>query len=68
MSAADKAILDGLVATPGGVTSITARNGISNNGTAGAPILDLDFGNLPNGDAATAQVMPYDISSLGDLP
>ena len=68
MSAADKATLDGLVATPGGVTSLTARNGITNNGTAGAPILDVDFGALPNGDAATAQVMPYDISALGLLP
>ena len=68
MSAADKAQLDGLVATPGGVQSLTTRNGISNNGTAGAPVLDVDFGNLPNGDASTAQVMPYDISSLGDLP
>jgi len=68
MSAADKATLDGLVATPGGVVSVTARNGITNNGTAGAPILDVDFGALPNGNAATAQVMPYDISALGDLP
>ena len=68
MSAADKATLDGLVATPGGVTSLTARNGITNNGTAGAPILDIDFGALPNGDAATAQVMPYDISALNTLP
>ena len=68
MSAADKATLDGLVSTPGGVQSITARNGITNNGTAGAPILDVDFGALPNGNAATAQVMPYDISALGDLP
>lgn len=68
MTAADKAQLDSLVATPGGVLSVTARNGITNNGTAGAPILDVDFGALPNGDAATAQVMPYDISSLGVLP
>jgi len=68
MTAADKAILDGLVATPGGVLSVTAGNGITNSGTASAPILDVDFGALPNGDAATATVMPYDISSLGDLP
>lgn len=68
MSAADKAVLDGLVATPGGVTSITARNGITNSGTAGAPILDVDFGALPNGDPTSAQVMPYDISALNDLP
>ena len=68
MSAADKATLDGLVATPGGVTSITARNGITNNGTAGAPILDIDFGALPQGDPSTAQVMPYDISALNTLP
>ncbi len=68
MSADDKATLDGLVATPGGVTSITARNGITNSGTSGAPILDVDFGALPNGNPATAEVMPYDISALGDLP
>ena len=68
MSATDKSTLDALVATPGGVSSITARNGITNNGTAGAPILDVDFGALPNGNPATAAVMPYDISALGDLP
>ena len=68
MSAADKVTLDGLVSTPGGVLSVTARNGIDNNGTAGAPILDVDFGPLPNGDPTTAQVMPYDISALGVLP
>jgi hypothetical protein len=68
MSAADKVTLDGLVATPGGVLSVTAGNGITNSGTAAAPILDVDFGALPNGDPATATVMPYDISSLGDLP
>ena len=68
MSADDKATLDGLVATPGGVSSITARNGITNNGTAGAPILDVDFGALPNGDPSTAEVMPYDITGLGELP
>ncbi len=67
MSADDKALLDGLVATPGGVVSVTARNGITNNGTAGAVILDIDFGALPNGDPATAQVMPYDLTSLGEL-
>ena len=68
MTAADKQILDNLVASPGGVLSVTARNGIDNNGTAGAPILDVDFGPLPNGDPTTAQVMPYDISALGVLP
>jgi len=68
MSAADKTTLDGLVSTPGGVQSITARNGITNNGTAGAPILDVEFGSMPNGNPATAQVMPYDISALGVLP
>ena len=68
MSAADKAQLDSLVATPGGVASLNARNGITNNGTATAPILDVDFGALPNGDPATAEVMPYDISALAALP
>ena len=52
----------------GGVSSITARNGITDNGTAGAPILDVDFGALPNGDPSTAKIMPYDITGLGDLP
>ena len=68
MSADDKVILDGLVATPGGVLSISARNGITNNGTAGAPILDVDFGPLANGDPANATVMPYDITMLAELP
>jgi hypothetical protein len=67
MSAADKATLDGLVTNPGGVSSVTARNGITNNGTPSAPILDVNFGALPNGDVGTAQVMPYDISALGEL-
>jgi hypothetical protein len=53
--------------TPGGVSSLTARNGITNNGTPSAPILDVDFGALPNGDPTTAKVMPYDISALGEL-
>ena len=64
MSSADKAQLDSLVSTPGGVASLTARNGITNSGTPTAPVLDVDFGALPNGDATTAQVMPYDISAL----
>jgi len=68
MSADDKATLDGLVSTPGGVASITARNGITNSGTAGAVILDIDFGTLTNGDPTTEKVMPYNINSLGDLP
>jgi hypothetical protein len=68
MSADDKATLDGLVATPGGVSSVTARNGITNNGTAGSPILDVDFGPLVNGDPANATVMPYDITMLAELP
>lgn len=67
MTGADKAQLDSLVATPGGVASLTARNGITNSGTATAPVLDVDFGALPNGDATTAQVMPYDISALPEL-
>jgi hypothetical protein len=47
---------------------VSARNGITNNGSPAAPILDVDFGSLPNGDPATAQVMPYDITVLGELP
>ena len=68
MSADDKATLDGLVATPGGVLSVTARNGITNSGTAASPILDVDFGPLANGDPANATVMPYDITMLAELP
>ena len=67
MSGADKAQLDSLVSTPGGVASLTARNGITNSGTSTSPVLDIDFGALPNGDATTAQVMPYDISALPEL-
>ena len=58
--------LDDLAA--GGIGSLTAGNGLTNSGTATAPVLNVDFGALPNGDAATAKVMPYDISALGDLP
>ena len=42
MSAGDKAQLDSLVATPGGVSSFTARHGCVNSGTATAPILDVN--------------------------
>ena len=68
MSATDKAQLDSLVSTPGGVSSLTARNGITNNGTSTAPILDVDFGPLPQGNPATAKVMPYDLTALDVLP
>ena len=67
MSAADKNTFDNLVANPGGVTSITAGDGIVVGGTAGVPIISADFGAAtPNGTPTT--VMPFDISMLGDLP
>lgn len=66
MSGADKNTLDSLVASPGGVVSITAGDGIEVTGTAGVPIVSADFGATPNG--TPTEVMPYDISLLGDLP
>ena len=67
MSAADKTTLDNLVASPGGVVSVTAGNGIEVTGTAGVPIISVEFGAAtPNGTPTT--VMPFDISMLGDLP
>ena len=67
MSAADKNTFDNLVANPGGVTSITAGDGIVVGGTAGVPIVSANFGAAtPNGTPTT--VMPFDISMLGDLP
>ena len=67
MSAADKNTFDNLVTNPGGVTSITAGDGILVGGTAGVPIISANFGAAtPNGTPTT--VMPFDISMLGDLP
>jgi hypothetical protein len=67
MSGADKTTLDNLVANPGGVVSITAGDGIDVGGTAGVPIVSVEFGAAtPNGTPTT--VMPFDISMLGDLP
>lgn len=67
MSADDKTTLDNLVASPGGVLSITAGDGIDVGGTAGVPIVSVEFGAAtPNGTPTT--VMPFDISMLGDLP
>ena len=39
---------------------------ITLTGTAGAPIVNVDIGTTPNG--TPTEVMPYDISLLGDLP
>ena len=67
MSGVDKTTLDNLVASPGGVISITAGDGIDVGGTAGVPIVSVEFGAAtPNGTPTT--VMPFDISMLGDLP
>ena len=67
MSGVDKETLDNLVANPGGVVSVGEGVGIDITGTAGAPIVNVEFGGAtPNGTPTT--VMPFDISVLGDLP
>ena len=67
MSGTDKETLDNLVANPGGVVSVGEGVGIDITGTAGAPIVNVEFGTAtPNGTPTT--VMPFDISVLGDLP
>ena len=67
MSGVDKETLDNLVANPGGVVSVGEGVGIDITGTAGAPVVNVEFGAAtPNGTPTT--VMPFDISVLGDLP
>jgi hypothetical protein len=66
MSSADKSILDNLTASPGGVLSVVAGDGINvDSSNAGAPVVSVEFGATPNGTPVT--VMPYDISSLAEL-
>ena len=73
MSAADKAIIEDLVANPGGVVSLVAGDGISINtaqapGSAGTPEVNVKF-YAPEGPAdATTLVMPANIQLLSDLP
>lgn len=66
MSANDKGILDNLVASPGGVLSVVAGDGIDvDSSNAGAPVVSVEFGSTPNGTPVT--VMPYDISMLAEI-
>ena len=71
MSPGDKTILDNLVASPGGVVSIAAGDGIlvdtTENGSAGAPEVSVNFGAVRDGQNPVT-VMPYDISMLAELP
>ena len=73
MSAADKAIIEDLVANPGGVVSLVAGDGIEINtaqapGSAGTPEVNVKF-YAPEGPAdATTLVMPANIQLLSDLP
>ena len=70
MSAADKAIIEDLVANPGGVVSLVAGNGIEINtgispGTAGTPQVIVKFAGT--GADATTLVMPANLQLLEDL-
>ena len=66
MSPTDKTNLDNITASPGGVLSVSAGNGILVTGTAGAPVVSANFGATNSGTPVT--VMPYDISMLAELP
>ena len=66
MSPTDKTNLDNITASPGGVLSVTAGDGILVTGTAGAPVVSANFGAVDSGNPVT--VMPYDISMLAELP
>ena len=70
LSAADKVVLDNLVASPGGVLSIVAGDGIEVNtaaapGSAGTPEVLVKFAGA--GADATTLVMPADLNLLQDL-
>lgn len=73
MSPADKTTLDNLVASPGGVLSLVAGNGIEVNtadapGSAGTPEVIVKF-YAPNGTPdSTTLVMPANLQLLEDLP
>ena len=71
MSAADKAIIEDLVANPGGVLSLVAGDGIDINtaqapGSAGTPEVNVKFAGT--GADATTLVMPANLNLLEDLP
>ena len=71
MSPTDKVNLDNITASPGGVISIAAGDGIlvdtTVNGSAGAPEVSANFGAVRDGQNPVT-VMPYDISMLERLP
>ena len=58
LSGADKAILDNLTASPGGVLSVGAGNDITITGTAGAPVVNVTDDSF----------IPYDLNDLTELP
>ena len=71
MSPGDKTTLDNLVASPGGVVSLVAGDGIEVNtsaapGSAGTPEVLVKFAGT--GADATTLVMPANIQLLEDLP
>ena len=71
MSPTDKTTLDNLVASPGGVLSLVAGNGIEVNtasapGSAGTPEVLVKFAGT--GADATTLVMPANIQLLEELP
>jgi len=71
MSPADKTTLDNLVASPGGVLSLVAGDGIDVNtaaapGSAGTPEVKVKFAGT--GADATTLVMPANLQLLEDLP
>ena len=74
MSAADKAIIEDLVANPGGVVSLIAGNGIQINtdsapGSAGTPeVIVKIFAGAGKTVDETTLVMPSNLQLLEDLP
>ena len=74
MTAADKSVIDDLVANPGGVVSLISGDGIEVNtadspGTVGTPEINVKFYAGPGETAdENTLVMPSNISLLGDLP
>jgi hypothetical protein len=71
LTAADKVVLDNLVASPGGVLSLVAGDGIEVNtalapGSAGTPEVNVKFAGT--GFDNTTLVMPANLQLLQDLP
>ena len=65
LTATDKEKLDELGAGAT-IVSITAQNGVKNEGTATEPVLEANFGAVAAGATPTT-VMPYDISVLDPI-